>query len=169
MSVEMLTKLSKRDLNELIDASETAITDGSGLGWAKVPPRAVLERYWKGVLVVPSRQLFAARFEKVIAGSVQLVEPSSQREIWGFAASIDMHFVAPWARGHGLARELVEAVESEARKRKYKVLNLSVAESQSRAIEHYEKLGFARWGVHPKYALVRGKMIKGFYYTKDLG
>lgn len=168
MSVELFAKLSKRDLNELIDAAEAAITDGSGLGWATVPPRATLERYWKGVLVVPSRQLFVAHFEKVIAGSVQLVEPPSQREMWGFAAGLDMHFVAPWARGHGLARNLVEAAEAEARERGYKVLNLNVAESQKRAIEHYERLGFARWGAHPKYALVGGKMIKGFYYTKDL-
>ena len=168
MSIELLTKLSKRGLNELIDAAEAAINDGSGLGWATVPPRATLERYWKGVLVVPSRQLFVARFEKVIAGSVQLVEPPSQREMWGFAAGLDMHFVAPWARGHGLARNLVEAAEAEAHERGYKVLNLNVAESQKRAIEHYERLGFARWGAHPKYALVDGRMIKGFYYTKDL-
>ncbi len=29
-------------------------------------------------------------------------------------------------------------------------------------------LGFVRWGVHPSYAKVGGKTIRGFYYYKLL-
>ena len=95
MAVDKVKKLSKRDLTELTDASEAAIRDGSGFGWVEVPPRAVLERYWRGVLVVPTRSLFLARFESVVCGSVQLVEPPKNKEVWSFAATIDTHFVAP--------------------------------------------------------------------------
>ncbi|MEE2980373.1 MAG: GNAT family N-acetyltransferase, partial [Pseudomonadota bacterium] len=56
-SVEQLTALSRRDLNGLCDATEAAITDGNGFGWLKPPQRRVLEGYWRGVLLVPGRDL----------------------------------------------------------------------------------------------------------------
>ena len=40
------------------------------------------------------------------------------------------HFVAEWARGHGLARGLVAAVEEAARKAGFYFLNLDVRETQ---------------------------------------
>ena len=74
-----------------------------------------------------------------------------------------MHaFVAPWARGHGLARTLTVAVEERARELGYHILNLDVRETQDVAIRLYESLGYARWGVHPEYALVRGKVVRGY-------
>lgn len=167
-NIEKIGELSKRDLSELTDATEAAIVDGSGFGWVDAPAREVLERYWKGVLVVPTRTLFVARLDGVICGSIQLVEPPPNKEMWSFAAAIDTHFVAPWARGHGRARELVETAEGEARRRGYKVLNLSVTATQKRAIEIYEAGGYTRWGTHPKFALVRGEYIPGHFYTKDL-
>ncbi|MCZ6721904.1 MAG: GNAT family N-acetyltransferase [Proteobacteria bacterium] len=168
MAVDKVKKLSKRDLTELTDASEAAIRDGSGFGWVEVPPRAVLERYWRGVLVVPTRSLFLARFENVVCGSVQLVEPPKNKEVWSFAATIDTHFVAPWARGHGLAHDLVDAAEAEAVTQGYQVLNLSVTATQTQAIQLYEGIGYMRWGTLPRYALVKGKFVPGHFYTKDL-
>lgn len=168
MPVAKVKELSRRELRDLADATEAAIRDGSGFGWVEPPPRDVLQRYWRGVLAVPTRTLFVARLENVICGSIQLVEPPPYKEMWSFAASVDTHFVAPWARGHGLARELVEAAEKEARARGFKVLNLSVTATQTAAIQLYESLGYRRWGTLPKYALMRGDFIAGHYYTKDL-
>jgi ribosomal protein S18 acetylase RimI-like enzyme len=48
------------------------------------------------------------------------------------------------------------------------VLNLDVRETQTAAIRLYESLGYTRWGVHPSYARVGGKTIRGFYYYKLL-
>ena len=80
-----------------------------------------------------------------------------------------MHsFIAPYARGHGLARMLTMGVEERARELGYHVLNLDVRETQEAAIRLYESLGFVRWGVHPDYALVRGKSVRGFFYYKRL-
>ena len=70
-----------------------------------------------------------------------------------------MHsYIAPYARGHGLARMLTIGVEERARELGYHVLNLDVRETQEAAIRLYESLGFERWGVHPDYAFVRGQV-----------
>ena len=47
-------------------------------------------------------------------------------------------------------------------------LNLDVRETQEAAIRLYESLGYVRWGINPDYAQVRGKIIRGFYYSKRL-
>lgn len=168
IEVAMVERLGKRDLAELCDAASDAINDGAGFGWIRPPQPAAFERYWRGVTVVPERLLLVGRLDRVVAGSVQLVSAPPQKEAWRLACLIDTHFVAPWARGHGLARALLEAAEAEAVARGFKVMNLSVRETQDAAIRLYESLGFVRWGTHPKYAFVDGKPIAGHYYCKDL-
>lgn len=168
IEVETVSRVSKRELAELCDAAEDAISDGAGFGWVRPPPRDAFERYWQGVTVVPERTLIFGKLDGVIAGSVQLVSPPPQKEAWAHACLIDTHFVAPWARGHGLAKALLDKVEVEARALDFKVMNLSVRETQEVAIKLYETLGFQRWGTHPKYATVDGVVIAGHYYCKDL-
>ena len=71
--VERVTEFLGPDLHDLCDAAEAAISDGGGFGWLKPPPRHVMETYWKGVLLVPERDLFVARLDRTVAGSAQLV------------------------------------------------------------------------------------------------
>ncbi len=167
--VELLTSLGRGDLNDLCESTEAAILDGGGFGWLKPPPRQVLESYWKGVLLIPERTLFAARLDNVICGSAQLFRPSRNNEAQAFAAQLQSAFVAPWARGHGAARMLTVAVDEAAREAGYEVLTLDVRETQSAAIALYESLGFTRWGTNPNYARVGAKFIAGHYYYKNLG
>jgi RimJ/RimL family protein N-acetyltransferase len=63
---------------------------------------------------------------------------------------------------------LTVCVEERARDLGYHVLNLDVRDTQDAAIRLYETLGYIRWGVHPEYASVRGKLVRGFYYYKRL-
>ncbi len=168
VTVEQLESFEGSDLADLCDATETAILDGGGFGWLKPPPRDVLERYWQGVLLVPERELFAGRLDGTIGGSAQLVRPPRNNEAQGFAATITTNFVAPWARGHGMAKMLTEAVERGARSHGVRVLRLDVRETQDAAIQLYESLGYERWGTDPSYAKVRGKIIAGYYYSKQL-
>ena len=168
VKIEKISKLSKRALSELCAAASEAIEDGAGFGWLRPPQRQDFERYWQGVVLVPERALFVGRLDGVIGGSVQLVSPPPQKEAWAFGCLIDTHFVAPWARGHGMARALLEAVEEEAHAHDFKVINLSVRETQEAALSLYETLGFKRWGSHPRYALVDGKTVAGHYYCKEL-
>ena len=168
-TAERITKFRRTDLSDLCDATEAAIRDGNGFGWLAPPPRARLEAFWRGVLVVPERELFVGRLDGAIAGSAQLVKPTPNQEARGFAATLSTHFVAPWARGHGLARELVESVENAARAGNFEILNLDVRDSQKAAIKLYERCGYQRWGTMPSYARVDGNMIAGHFYVKKLG
>ena len=68
-AVERLAEFNTGDLHDLCDAAEAAILDGGGFGWLRPPPRHVMETYWKGVLLVPERELFVARVDDTIAGS----------------------------------------------------------------------------------------------------
>ncbi len=167
-AVEMVSELSRHDLADLCDAAEAAIADGGGFGWVKAPPRHIMEAYWKGVLLVPERRLFVARLDGTVAGSAQLIRPPRNNEAQAFAAQLMSAFLAPWARGHGLARRLVQTVEDTARALGVEVLNLDVRDTQAAAIQLYESLGYRRWGTHPAYARVAGKVMAGHYFWKPL-
>lgn len=163
-----LTEFAGPDMHDLCDAAEAAIRDGGGFGWLRVPPRHVMETYWKGVLLVPERALFVAKLDRTIAGSAQLIRPPRNNEAQATIGHLTTSFIAPWARGHGLARMLVLAVEAAARAAGLRVLNLDVRETQSAALQLYDALGYKRWGVHPHYALVDERWIAGHFFTKIL-
>ena len=167
-SVGRIEEISDMDLADLCDATEAAIIDGGGFGWLTPPSRRVLERYWKGVLLVPQRSLFVARLNGAIVGSAQLVRPPRNNEAQVFAATITTNFIAPFARGHGLARDITIAVERAAREDGFSHLTLDVRETQTAAIQLYQSLGYEHWGTNPDYAIVDDEMIAGRYYVKRL-
>lgn len=168
LSVEETFNLSDVDVADLCDSAESAILDGGGFGWLTPPPRAVLERYWRGVLLVPERKFFVGRYEGRVVGSAQLVCAARNNEAQKGNATIMSNFVAPWARGHGLARDLTLACEKSARENGVRVINLDVRGTQKAAIQLYESLGYVHWGTNPNYAVVSGKTVVGRYYTKIL-
>jgi ribosomal protein S18 acetylase RimI-like enzyme len=168
LAVDRITELPDDDMAALCESADAAILEGGGFGWVKSPGRLSLERYFRGVLLVPERELFAARLDGVIVGSAQLVRPPRNNEAQAFAATLMHAFIAPYARGHGLARLLTLRVEDGARALGYQVLNLDVRETQEAAIRLYERLGYVRWGEHPAYARVGGRTIRGFYFHKLL-
>jgi ribosomal protein S18 acetylase RimI-like enzyme len=167
-AVENLTAFASTDLHDLCDAAESAIAAGGGFGWLTPPPRQVMESYWKGVLLVPERELFVARLDQTICGSAQLQRAPRNNEAQALSGNLTTSFMAPWARGHGLARMLVLAVEEAARAADLRVLNLDVRESQDAAIKLYESLGYQLWGRHPHYARIGEQWVTGLYYFKDL-
>ncbi len=130
--------------------------------------RETLESYWNGVLMVPSRTLFVGKLDHAIAGSIQLVRPSKTKETSAFAASVEAHFVAPWARGHGLAKQLLDLAEREAAKDGFSVINISVRETQERALTIYREHGYSEWGTMPYYEYVNAGMVSGHFFYKKL-
>lgn len=166
--VETLDEISGHDLNDLCDAAEAAIEEGGGFGWVTVPPRQVLETYWRGVLLVPERTLIVGRLDSVIAGSAQLMRPTKNNEAQAHAASLTTNFVAPWARGYGIGIGIIQAVERRARQDGYTILNLDVRATQQAAIGRYDSLGFVRWAENPYYAQVDGEWVAGYHYYKVL-
>jgi ribosomal protein S18 acetylase RimI-like enzyme len=166
--VERVKEFTDDDLHTLCEATSAAIIDGGGFGWLNPPGRMALETYFRGALLVPERELFVARLNGSAVGSAHLVRPPRNNEAQAHAAHLMHSYIAPYARGHGLARMLTTGVEERARELGYHVLNLDVRETQEAAIRLYESLGFVRWGVHPDYALVRGQAVRGFFYYKRL-
>ncbi len=168
LAVERAERLDDDDLNALCEAADAAILDGGGFGWVKSPGRAALESYFRGVLLVPERLLFVGRMDGIIVGSAQLLRPPRNNEAQAFAAATMHSFIAPYARGHGLATMMVARIEDAARTLGFHILNLDVRETQEAAIRLYEACGYERWGVHPAYARVAGKTVRGVFYYKRL-
>ena len=168
ITIERVTELTDDDLAALCEAADAAILDGGGFGWITPPGRQAMERYFRGVLLVPERALFGARLDGVLVGSAQLVRPPRNNEAQAFAAQVMHGFVAPYARGHGVARALMQRVEEGARALGYHVLNLDVRATQEAAIALYDRMGYVRWGEHPLYARVNGQTVPGYFYYKVL-
>ena len=168
ITIERLIHYSGTDLDDICEATDSAIAEGGGFGWLKVPPRQLLENYWRGMLLVPERRLVVGRLDGVIAGSVQLARAPRNNEAQAFAGTLSSAFVAPWARSRGIARGVIIEAERLARELGLVVLNLDLRDTQHAAIGLYESLGYLRWGTHPVYAQVEGRIVPGHYYYKRI-
>lgn len=167
--IRAVDSLDSREMDELCDATAAAIESGGGFGWLTQPPRQTMENYYNGVVLVPGRTLFLGLLDDMVAGSAQLVAPTRNNEAQAAACNLVSAFVAPWARGHSLARSLTEAVEARARADGFGMINLDVRETQGAAIHVYESMGYVHWGTHPLYArLADGTWVPGRYYYKIL-
>jgi ribosomal protein S18 acetylase RimI-like enzyme len=168
VSIEAAARLTTSDLHELCDAAEEAILSGVGFGWLSPPPKSIMEDYWRGVQMIPERHLIVARLDKVIAGSCQILRPPANNEAQGFFCQLTTFFVAPWARGHGLAQMIVAEAEALARSEGFSMINLDVRATQDRAIASFEARGFTRFATNEYYAKVDGEYVSGHYYRKEL-
>jgi ribosomal protein S18 acetylase RimI-like enzyme len=118
--------------------------------------------------MIPDRHLILARLDKVIAGSCQIVRPPKNNEAQKFACQLTTFFVAPWARGHGLAQMIVAEAEALAKSEGFLMINLDVRATQDRAIQSFEARNFNRYATNDHYAKVDGAYVPGYYYHKEL-
>lgn len=167
-SVETVSQIQNGDLHELCEATEAAIEDGGGFGWIEIPARKTLEDYWRGVMLIPERVLIIGRIDGVVASSCQIVRPPKNNEAQRYACQLTTFFVAPWARGHGLAPMMLEEAEAFSRSEGYSMINLDVRSTQESAIRRYEGAGYIHFATHPKYAYVNGEYVSGNYYFKEI-
>lgn len=165
---ERVQSLTEDDLQALCEATDAAILDGGGFGWLNVPGRQAMERYFRGLLMVPERMLFVARLDGIIVGAAQLVRPPRNNEAQAMSATLMHLYVAPYARGRGLGRLLLLEAEQCARAMGYQILNLDVRETQDAAIRLFRTFGFYQWGTHPSYARAEGRTMRGLFFTKRL-
>ena len=168
IQVELLSSINNLDLADLCNITEQAIKAGGGFGWLKVPPRDILNKYWKGVMLIKNRKLIVGRLNKFIAGTLQLIFQPSNNEAQQNIFNIVSHFVAPWARGHGLAKAMIDKAEIVGIENGANCAQLDVRETQEAAIQLFISKGYTQWGINPNYAQVEGKNIKGLYYFKKL-
>lgn len=166
LEVAKVDTLGPHELASLCEATNAAIVEGGGFGWVEAQSRAALERHFRGLLLVPEREFFVARLDGEVVGSAQLVRPPRNNEAQAFSAQLAHAFIAPYARGHGLARLLVRRVEERAAGMGIRVINLDVRATQEQAITLFEGLGYTRWGSHPAYARVGGQTVAGHFYFR---
>ncbi|NJR12426.1 GNAT family N-acetyltransferase [bacterium] len=106
--------------------------------------------YWRRVLAdLPggTRILLAARDEGVLVGSVQLALGDGNRT-GPHRAEVQKLFVHSDHRGQGIARQLMIAIEGQARAHQRTLLVLDT-ERGSHAETLYERLGYQRVGIIP--------------------
>ena len=168
IKVEILKSISDLDLADLCNITEQAIKAGGGFGWLKVPLRETLNKYWKGLVVVKNRILIAGRLNSAIAGALQLGLQPHNNEAQKNICNITSHFVAPWARGYGLAKKMIDTAEVIAYENNVSCIQLDIRETQEAAIQLFKSKGYKEWGKNPNYALVEGKIIKGLYFYKNI-
>ena len=168
ISVDVLEKLSSTDLADLCYNTEQAVKAGGGFGWITVPPREVLKKYWNGMILVQTNKLIVGRLNNDIAGSMQLSFYPSNNEAQKTIARIQTNFVAPWARGYGLAKAMIDYAIVKSKENNKNSIQLDIRETQSAAIQLFESKGFIKWGENPAYAYINGNPIKGYYFYKNI-
>jgi len=168
IEVELLSRINKVDLADLCNITEQAIKAGGGFGWLKTPPRETLKKYWKGIVLIQNKKLIVGRLDRAIAGTLQLTSQPLNNEVQRKFFYITSHFVAPWARGYGLAKAMIDKAESVGIENGANYFQLDVRETQDGAIQLYKSKGYKQWGINPNYAQVGGKNIKGLYFSKKL-
>ena len=166
--VENLKKINDLDLADLCNITEQAIKAGGGFGWLTVPKRDNLKKYWQGLVLINTNILLVGRLNGVIAGALQISFKDSNNEAQKNIAKIRSHFVAPWARGYGLAKSMIDNSFNISKENNAKCIQLDIRETQEAAIQLFKTKGFIKWGENPYYAYINGSFIKCFYYYKKL-
>ena len=168
IAVDSLEKISETDLADLCNITEQAIKAGGCFGWLTIPPIETLKKYWNGLVLIKSNILIVGRLNGTIAGASQISFYPPNNEAQKNISKIQSHFVAPWARGYGLAKAMIDRALEISKENNKKSIQLDIRETQSAAIQLFENKGFSKWGENPSYAFINGTRIKGYYYFKDL-
>jgi len=164
----MLDNLDAGNLLQLCEATRESIAAGEGFSWLSIPEEKTLENYWKGVILMRERTLFIARMDGQIAGSAQLKRPPASNEAGAFRGEIVNFFIAPWARGYGLAKSLIKRIEDYAIADGCRSLEISVRSDQMAAIAVCEWLGMEKFGEKKRFAYIDNVFLPGYFYAKDL-
>ncbi|MBB3311549.1 GNAT superfamily N-acetyltransferase [Rhizobium sp. BK196] len=138
---------------DLCEVLADCVNGGASVGFMQPYTPADAEPYWRGVaeaVADGATLLFGAEMDGKIVGTVQV--GAAQMPNQPHRGDLKKLLVHRSARGHGLARLLMEMAEQEAARRGKTILVLDTATgSDAEAI--YPRLGWERVGVIPDYAL----------------
>lgn len=168
LEVELVERLDSVELMQLCEATREAISEGESFSWIDIPDEKILENYWKGVVLMRERTLFLPKLDGQVAGSCQLKRPPASNEVGAFRGEIVNFFLAPWARGYGLAKEMISRVQDYAILHDCRSLEISVRADHLAAISVCEWLGMEKWGTKKRFAYVNNEFLPGYFYSKDL-
>ncbi|MBT3776485.1 MAG: GNAT family N-acetyltransferase [Pelagibacteraceae bacterium] len=168
IAVDNITVISDIDEADLCSITEQAIKAGGGFGWLTIPTIDTLKKYWNGIVLIKTNILIVGRLNGTIAGALQISFNPPNNEAQKNIAKIQSQFVAPWARGYGLAKSMIDLAIKISKENNKSSIQLDIRETQSAAIQLFESKGFSKWGENPSYAFINGNRVKGYYYYKDL-
>jgi acetyltransferase len=139
---------------------------GMALGAAPGADRAALERSHGEALAEPGRTVMVAESDGEVVGMAH-VAPSSAANA-PHRAEVQRVAVAETARGAGVGRRLMDAVEGVALEQGLTLLWLTTHEL-SDACAFYEAIGYTKLGVMPDYSLrPDGTVSPAAFYFKEL-
>ena len=148
---------------------EDAFRAGMALGMLESIGRDGLERSYREAVAAlddRDRALLVAEEDGEILAMAKLVRSSAMNA--EHRAEVQRVAVADAARGRGIGRELMAAIEEEARRREITLLWLTTHDG-SQACAFYEALGYTKLGVMPAYSRrPDGALSPGAFYYKEL-
>lgn len=141
-------------LPQLADLLHACVQDGASIGFILPFSRQDSVQFWRGN-VLPAvargvRQLLVAELDGALAGAVQLDWDTPPNQ--AHRAEVRKLLVHPMFRRRGMARQLMQAVETQARALPRSLLTLDTR-SDDHAQPLYLSLGYQVAGSIPGYAL----------------
>ena len=152
MFEELARPAAEADVRDLAQLLLDAVASGASVGFLDSLSAHDAAEWWRAKIASADlRAVFlVARDAEGIAGTVQLLPAAMPNQ--PHRADIAKLQVHRRARGQGLGRALMEAIESRARAAGFTLLTLDTKLGDS-AETLYERSGWTRVGVIPNYAL----------------
>jgi len=142
---------ARERIGQLADVLLDCVEGGASVSFMLPMAREKALRFWQNVaegIARGERTLIVAEDDDGIVGTVQLITDMPENQ--PHRADVAKLLVHRRARGAGIGRRLMEAVEEAAREQGRRVLVLDTASDTAERL--YERLGWQRAGVVPDYA-----------------
>ncbi|HEV2721864.1 MAG TPA: GNAT family N-acetyltransferase [Thermoanaerobaculia bacterium] len=152
MIEELVRPASEADVRELAALLVDAVASGASVGFLDTLSLDDAAAWWRGKLASadPRAVVLVARDGEGIVGTVQLLPAAMPNQ--PHRADIAKLQVHRRARGRGLGRALMDAIETRAHAAGFTLLVLDTKRGDA-AEKLYEGTGWTRVGVIPNYAL----------------
>ena len=155
-------------IGQLADVLLDCVEGGASVSFMLPMARETALNFWRKVadgVARNERTLIVAEDDEGIAGTVQLITDMPENQ--PHRADVAKLLVHRRARGAGIGRKLMEAVEDAARAQGRRVLVLDTASDTAERL--YERLGWQRVGVVPDYAYMPdGALCATTFYYKHV-
>lgn len=165
-----ITSLSAQQImgfiDELCEVLKVTVDLGASIGWVAPIDPADARSYWENVqsqVKAGTKVLIAALEDNQLVGSVQLgLEP---RQNGNHRAEVQKLMVHPDYRKQGIARQLMQALDVQARSMNLTLLVLDVRKGDA-AESLYQQQSFIHVGDIPQYARSSNNKLDAtaFYY-----
>jgi len=163
ISIEQMTSLSERDIDELADLLMAIVDQGASVGFLPPLEPEDARAYWAHAIEPENIVFLVARREGAIVGTVQL--EWSPKKNGRHRAEVNKLLVHPNAQRLGIGRKLMDRLEVLAAENGWTTLHLDTREGDT-SNDFYLSRGWTRVGVIPRWAQSADGSLDGtvFYY-----